>query len=102
VGLRSSIGITAQVRVNYLGSYSNNQVIPSEPVASWTTFDTNVMVPLDFIAPASGGARLDFSIENMLNREPPHVRTPAVPDGYDPVLANALGRVIALRFMVQL
>jgi outer membrane receptor protein involved in Fe transport len=102
VGLRSSIGITAQLRANYLGSYSNNQVIPAEPVASWTTFDANVMVPLDSIVPASGGARLDFSIENMLNREPPHVRTPTVPDGYDPVLANALGRVIALRFMVQL
>jgi len=99
LGLRSSLGITAQVRANYLGSYTNNQVIPSEPVASWTTFDANVTVPLDFIFPK---ARLDFSIENMLNREPPHVRTPFVPDGYDPVLGNALGRVIALRFVVQL
>ena len=103
VGLRASSGITVQLRANYLGSYTNNQVTPSEPVASWTTFDATFVAPLDRILPAFGGrVRLELSIDNMFNRDPPHVRTLSVPDGYDPVLANALGRVIALHFVARL
>jgi outer membrane receptor protein involved in Fe transport len=91
------------MRANYLGSYANNQVTPPQPVASWTTLDATLVVPLDqTLAGLGGRARLELNVENALNRDPPHVQTPRVPDGYDPVLANALGRVIALRFVVRL
>jgi hypothetical protein len=102
VGLQAS-GINVQLRVNYLGSYANNLVTPSERVASWTTLDATVVAPLGRILAALGGqARMELSVENALNRDPPHVHTPLVPDGYDPVLASALGRVIALRFIARL
>ncbi|MBS0422329.1 MAG: TonB-dependent receptor [Proteobacteria bacterium] len=103
VGLRSLLGITAQLRADYFGRYTNNQVNPAEPVPSWITFDASLMVPFDhFLSAPFRTARLELNIENFLNRDPPHVRTPYVPDGYDPVLANALGRVISLRFVVGL
>jgi hypothetical protein len=103
LGLRTESGLSAQFRINYLGSYTNNQVSPSEPVASWTTLDaTFVFSPKTLFPDVGDKARIELSFDNIMNRDPPHVTTPSVPDGYDPVLANALGRVVNLRFVVRL
>ena len=103
VGLRAESGMSAQLRINYLGNYTNNQVIPAEPVASWTTLDATFVFSLKKLFPDFGSkARLELSLDNIMDRGPPYVQTRLVPDGYDPVLANALGRVINLRFVVRL
>jgi iron complex outermembrane recepter protein len=92
----------ANVRVNYVGRYSNDLVSPAVPVASWTTLDVGIAVPLERVMGGVWkGSRVEVTVGNVMNREPPYVRTPLAPLGYDPVNASALGRVVGVRVVVR-
>jgi outer membrane receptor protein involved in Fe transport len=88
--------------VSYVGRYSNDEVIPSVPIASWITMDATVGIPLRRLFPAlAEGSFIQFALKNALNREPPYAWNPLVPVGYDPVNANAMGRTIGIRIVVK-
>jgi outer membrane receptor protein involved in Fe transport len=92
--------VTTSLRVSYAGAYWNDQVTPEVPIASWTTLDLALRMPLDRMFPGlHDGSRVEITVDNLLNRDPPYAKNPLVPIGYDPVNANALGRVIGIRFV---
>jgi len=95
--------IAIQLQANYAGRYTNTLVSPPTPVSGWTTLDAMLVAPLDGIFTGWGTrARLELNVKNLLNRDPPYVETPQVPDGYDPVNADALGRVITVRLVLRM
>jgi iron complex outermembrane recepter protein len=94
--------VTASFRVNYAGGYWNTQLAPPVPIASWTTLDAALTMPLNRLFSAFGeDSDLQLSVRNLANRAPPYVTNSLVPIGYDPVNANAMGRVIGIRVLAR-
>jgi iron complex outermembrane receptor protein len=98
--MRDSIGWSgykseAVVYVNYVGGYKNTTVTPTEDIHHWITTDLH-------LAYHPGGAHwldgftVSLDVQNLLNAAPPFVNN-QVGYGYDPVNANALGRVVSLQ-----
>jgi outer membrane receptor protein involved in Fe transport len=87
--------------LNYVDAYSNPLVTPAAQMKSWTTVDLTVR--LGGAAPGAagwlGGASATLSVENLLNRDPPHLDGGNAGGGYryDAANASALGRFVALR-----
>ena len=87
-------GLRATGFLNYIDSYTNNRVLPSQDVASYTTLD----LTLGYDTP-EGNALLDnvslsLDARNVLNRAPPF--TLVGTQLYDSTAASPIGRMIAL------
>lgn len=87
--------------VNRVAGYRNTTQLPAEPVASWTTVDLSLSHEL---GPQQGllrGLRIALSATNLFDRRPPYVQNNSglFTIGYDPDLADPLGRVIALELV---
>lgn len=84
--------------VNYVNGYRNTAVVPSEPVASWTTLDAQIGYDAGRLI---RGARLSLSISNLFNRRPPYVQNANIfsASGFDPDNASPVGRLIALQLV---
>jgi iron complex outermembrane recepter protein len=85
----------AQLFLNYTGRYRNETFTPYQEVSSFTTAD----VHLAWTPPLSGileNTQLSVDILNVANRDPPvfYTNSNTLP-GWDPVAANALGRVVS-------
>jgi outer membrane receptor protein involved in Fe transport len=92
----------ANLRLSYVGRYSDNQLAPPMPVSSWTTLDASLAVPLHKLLSALGeDSRVQLVFDNIMNRAPPYAPTPLVPIGYDPVNADALGRFFGIEIVVR-
>ena len=96
----SSFSLTTYV--NYLGSYTDDQVTPNETIPSWTTFDMYATV--DFGGNSSSnwlsGVQLALSVQNVFDRDPPKVDELGIANvtaGYDTENASPLGRFVALQ-----
>ncbi len=94
----------ANLALNYVGSYTNDQPIrrytatgqttdPISTVPSWTTFDLNVTYVIGdhFALSPLRQVRASVSIENLFNRDAPVVLTGT--EAMDPANANPLGRI---------
>jgi outer membrane receptor protein involved in Fe transport len=81
--------------VNYAGSQVNTYQVSSPHVSSWTTMDFTLAWHPEPVT-VLGRFMLNLSVQNAFNREPPFVQFDQFVPGihYDPLNANALGRVI--------
>lgn len=88
------------IGVNYVASYRNLTVAPSERVKSWTTLDLQVGARI--AGPDKRALRLAFSVNNLFDKDPPYAlfRSTGVNIGYDPEQASAIGRTFALQVIV--
>jgi iron complex outermembrane receptor protein len=90
--------ISVSPAVNFTGSYTDTDSVPSRPVGAWTTWDLVVGYkagPLDAII----GGRSTVSLRgfNVFNKQPPFLNNSYSFLGYDPENADLLGRRVSLR-----
>ncbi len=91
----------ANAFVNYTNSYSNNQAEPTQVVSSYVTVDTRLAYDLGFDSNSSilKNFVVALSVQNLLNTNPPFVNIPESPNGgggFDPTLANPIGRLVTI------
>ena len=92
---------SANLFVNYVGSYLNNvplQGRPNQTVPAWVTLDASIgfQVPKDAPMKLLRGVRASLSIQNLTDRDPPLVLTSTF-QGFDPSNANVFGRMATLQ-----
>jgi iron complex outermembrane recepter protein len=89
--------VSFNVRGNYVNSYVNDQVVPNQRVASWTTADIWVGLALEpWFGTVMSGANVSLAAQNILNKTPPYVKLSTYPLGFDPNNASPDGRVLSL------
>jgi len=93
--------ISIALFANYIGGYSDNQVTPSVPVASWTTLDATATYSFRDNSPLSK-TLVTIGITNIGNRAPPFLANQTgVPINYDGANANPLGREFSIQASKQ-
>lgn len=106
---RSSVGYsdernTAMLFWNFTNAYKNDRVTPTQTVDSYSTFDLHLSHQFDGgIVPASG-LTLALDIANLFDADPPFVDIPESPNGgggFDPTMANPIGRLISVSASVK-
>ena len=87
--------------VNYENGYTNNEVTPVEQVAAWTTLDLHAAYSLDSLnlSPWLKDSHIRLDVTNLFDTDPPFVAI--IPNangggGFDPNVANPIGRIVAL------
>jgi iron complex outermembrane recepter protein len=86
---------------NRVAGYRNITQTPAQPVSAWTTLDLSLAYTVPATVRGLGGTRLALSATNILDRAPPYVQNNSglFSVGYDPDLADPLGRVVALQIV---
>jgi iron complex outermembrane recepter protein len=85
--------ISAELTLNYMGSYDNNLVTPVQSVDSWTTLDLHVGYEFENAGGFLSGLAIGLDASNVLDERPPFVN---IQGGFDPGQASALGRFISV------
>ena len=93
-------GLVASSFVNYQNGGTDNGIIPTAHIASWTTVDTNISY--SFASPRRALDRLELtlSVQNAFDRDPPFAASPAILNEgifFDSVNASAVGRFMSVR-----
>lgn len=88
--------------VNYVNSYHNNETTPTQSVGSYTTLDLNLVYDFGIAFPGRWTHDLLFTVNilNVANADPPYVDIPISPNGgggFDPNVANPIGRLISVQ-----
>jgi iron complex outermembrane recepter protein len=109
--LRGNVGLAAgpfdsQLFVNFVNGYTNNEATPAQSVGSYATLDLNVLYDLgaEFQNRWLQGTDLTLSVLNVGNTSPPYVDIPISPNGgggFDPNVANPIGRLVSLQLQKQ-
>ena len=96
--------LAANLMVNYVGAYENSLFRPAESVASWTTANLALILNLPDEPSLTQGLHLALNIDNITNRRPPFVSTPAgdlaigrSPIPFDGTNASPVGRFLSLQ-----
>lgn len=106
--LRGNLGWTAgawdsQLFINFVNSYTNTEATPAQKVGSYTTLDLSVLYDFGVQFPDDRWAQhlhLSLHVLNLANSDPPFVDIPISPNGgggFDPNVANPIGRLISLQ-----
>ncbi len=84
--------------VNYTDHYSNQTLVPTQRVKSWTTIDLQISRRAPQATGALAGLRISLSISNLFDADPPfaEIRSSSSAIGYDGEKASPVGRLIAL------
>lgn len=84
---------SASATLNYTSKLFDRSVTPVAVVKPWTTLDAQVAYQAE-----PSGLRIALSIRNLLDEDPPYLRSPLAlyAEGYDPTNANPLGRYVSL------
>lgn len=89
---------SATAFVNYANSYQDTNVVPFQPIGSWTTVDLNVGYDLSAQNDVLKNVNLNLNITNIFDALPPSVAS--FPSynvfGFDPTNASPIGRFISL------
>jgi outer membrane receptor protein involved in Fe transport len=86
---------TSNLFVNHVDGYRDNQVVPAQPVDSYTTVDARIAYEF---SPSSAkgvlsGLCLSAFVQNLLDTDPPEISTVGVSSlAFDPTNASPLGR----------
>ncbi len=91
-------GILGGLFVNHLDSYDNNLVAPVQSVDARTTVDMNLSYTFQGTG-FSEGLRIGIDAVNVFDAEPSFVNIAQSPNGgggFDPTLANPVGRIVGL------
>ena len=87
-------GFRANVFVNYVGDYLNDQVTPAQGVDDWTTVDGNISYETgDDVYWPLRGVRFTVSATNLFNEAPPPVINGVL--GFDSANASPLRRTVS-------
>src|SRR6185312_15903965 len=105
--LRGNLGWTAgpwdaQLFVNFVNAYTNTEATPAQRVSAYTTLDLNLVYDFGVAFPGrwTKGLQLTFNMLNLANSDPPYVDIPISPNGgggFDPNVANPIGRLISVQ-----
>ena len=94
-------GFGANVAVNFIDEFRNEQVDPAEVVDSWTTVDLNLSYGTgdNNEQPWLNGIRLSINVLNLFDEDPPFVTSFFSGDevNFDPTNASPVGRTIAFQ-----
>lgn len=87
--------------VTYVGSYTNDAIVPRESVSSYTPVDLRVTysVPPSSAFNLLGGMIIGMEARNLFDEDPPYVNlAPSIngSGGYDATATNPIGRLLAL------
>lgn len=91
--------VTAALFVNHVGGYTDDESTdPTFGVDSWTTFDASLRLDVGrLFGGEDRGTSLTFTLENLLDEEPPRIGPRAIPDiFYDAANADPSGRRIGV------
>lgn len=96
--------LSASVFANYVGSYTNDIVTPSEPISSWTTVDLIGTYSASLGSHLPREVSITLGVDNVTNRSPPFVSndSPVFPMDFDGANANPLGRYLFAEAKVRL
>ena len=103
--LRGDLGweygpLATKAFLNFINSYTNTEITPSQSVDSWVTFDVDARYNLGktFDATWAKDLSLTFHVTNVFNVTPPYVNIPIsdAGGGFDAGVANPIGRLISL------
>ena len=89
----SNLGWNAGLYLNYVHSYDNVTVTPTQRVGSWTTADIHVGYSFENGEGLLSGLDLALDVRNLTDRDPVFVD---IEGGYDPTNASPMGRLIGL------
>ncbi len=106
--LRGDLGWTegawdSQLFINFVNSYLNTEATPAQEVGSYTTLDLSVLYDFGVQFPDDRWAQhlhLSLHVLNLANSDPPFVDIPISPNGgggFDPNVANPIGRLVSLQ-----
>jgi iron complex outermembrane recepter protein len=91
---------SANLFVNYVGTYKNNQTFSGsvDEVSDWTTFDAGATYQFgkDVFWSGMKDVRLSLNVQNLFDRDPPVVIQSNY-SGFDPHNANVFGRIVTLQ-----
>jgi outer membrane receptor protein involved in Fe transport len=91
--------------LNYVNSYRDVRTSPSVPISSWTTLDAAIQYDFHVLKRNPQPLTVGFNVNNLFNRAPPHVATPApgLAPGlvFDGANANVWGRTISLQLTAR-
>lgn len=100
--LRGSLGysnasLNSSLFVNHSDGYRNSRVAPAQQIGSFTTVDAYLAWNLGMNG-ALKDTKLTFNVSNMFDRNPPVYFTSGENGitGFDPSVASAVGRVVAI------
>lgn len=93
--------LSSALYVNYTGAYDNNLATPLQRVGSNTTVDIRVAYSLEGLSSADllKDATIALGVTNLFDKSPPFVNIAQSNNGgggFDPTLANPVGRVVSL------
>ena len=91
----------SNVAINYVGSYKNNLANPNQTVAASATVDARVAYLFESGGPSDilKDATFAIGVVNLSNKMPPFVNIAQSPNGgggFDPTLANPIGRMVSI------
>jgi iron complex outermembrane receptor protein len=92
-------GFTATALVNYVAGEVDDGVIPSVPIASWTTVDATLAYHFEADSGFRRNLKISVSASNLFDKMPPRVVSPAIlyPGLYfDSTNTSIVGRFVSL------
>ncbi|MGH8217941.1 MAG: TonB-dependent receptor plug domain-containing protein [Steroidobacteraceae bacterium] len=105
--LRGNLGWTAgpwdaQLFVNFVNAYTNTETTPTQHVSAYTTLDLNIVYDFGVAFPGrwTKDLQLTVNVLNLADSDPPYVDIPIGPNGgggFDPNVANPIGRLISVQ-----
>jgi iron complex outermembrane receptor protein len=85
--------------LNYENGYTNNLSAPVQQVGSYKPVDLFVSYSVPDDRKVLGGLRLSVQVKNLFDEQPPFVNIAESANGgggFDPALANPIGRIVSL------
>ena len=92
-------GFSSTAVVNYISDEIDDGVIPSVPIASWTTVDATVAYRFGGQSGFSQNLKVVVSASNLFDKQPPRAVSPAIlyPGMYfDSANSSIIGRFVSL------
>jgi iron complex outermembrane receptor protein len=88
--------LDAQVALNHVGGYRNTTLPTNAAINPWDTVDFHLGYRFENSAKRLNGLSLALDVENLFGEDPPFVNNADAQIGYDPEMASARGRIVAL------
>lgn len=97
----------AQLFVNFVNAYTNTEATPPQSVSAYATVDVNLVYDFGVAFPGRWTKDLQLSVNvlNLFDTDPPYVNIPISPNGgggFDPNVANPIGRLISVQLQKKL
>jgi iron complex outermembrane receptor protein len=91
-------GFDTNVALNYVNGYTNTLSTPKQSVSPYTTVDLHLSYAVDHGSDWLKGLRVGIDVTNLFDAQPPFVNIAPSGNGgggFDPTVANPIGRIVA-------